>query len=53
MDIECNFSGQMANLIQEKTGIDIKDRFLKYDGRIIYPEEIIEKLMIIKGVKRK
>lgn len=52
LDIESNFSGQAANLIKEKTGIDIKDRLLKYDGRIFYPEEIIEKLSSIKGARR-
>jgi 2-oxoglutarate ferredoxin oxidoreductase subunit alpha len=51
VDIECNYTGQLANLIREKTGIEIEDRYLKFDGRIIYPEEIIEKLDSIKGVK--
>jgi len=40
IDIEANFSGQMASLIREKTGIEIKDRLLKYDGRPFFPEEI-------------
>ncbi len=52
IDIECNYTGQMASLIKEKTGIEIEDKFLKYDGRIIYPEEIIEKLNSVKGVKK-
>ena len=52
VDIECNYTGQLANLIREKTGIGIEDRYLKFDGRIIYPEEIIEKLDSIKGVKK-
>ena len=52
VDIECNYTGQLANLIREKTGIEIEDRYLKFDGRIIYPEEIIEKLNSIKGVKK-
>jgi len=52
VDIECNYTGQLANLIREKTGIEIEDRYLKFDGRIIYPEEIIEKLDSIKGVKK-
>jgi len=52
VDIECNYTGQLANIIREKTGIEIKDRYLKFDGRIIYPEEIIEKLDSIKGVKK-
>jgi 2-oxoglutarate ferredoxin oxidoreductase subunit alpha len=42
VSIEANYSGQLANLIQEKTGLGIVSRFLKYDGRPIYPEEIVE-----------
>jgi len=48
IDIECNFEGTLASLIREKTGIEIKDFLLKYDGRPIFPEEIIAKL---EGVK--
>jgi len=44
LDIECNFTGQLAELIREKTGIEIKNKLLKYDGRPIYPEEIIKKI---------
>lgn len=42
--IENNFSGQLGGLIREKTGIDITEKLLKYDGRPIHPEEIIEKI---------
>jgi len=52
VDIECNYTGQLANIIREKTGIEIKDRYLKFDGRMIYPEEIIEKLNSVEGVKK-
>jgi 2-oxoglutarate ferredoxin oxidoreductase subunit alpha len=52
IDIESNYTGQMADLIREKTGIKINDRLLKYDGRMIFPEEIIEKVAAIKGAKR-
>ncbi|MFA5932803.1 MAG: 2-oxoacid:acceptor oxidoreductase subunit alpha [Microgenomates group bacterium] len=44
LDIECNFSGQLAEVIREKTGIEISNKLLKYDGRPIYPEEVIEKI---------
>ncbi|MDD2822762.1 MAG: 2-oxoacid:acceptor oxidoreductase subunit alpha [Candidatus Daviesbacteria bacterium] len=44
LDIECNFTGQLAELIREKTGILITNKLLKYSGRPIYPEEIIEKI---------
>ncbi|KKS93579.1 MAG: 2-oxoacid oxidoreductase, gamma-alpha subunit, partial [Parcubacteria group bacterium GW2011_GWE2_43_12] len=39
--IENNYSGQLGGLIRERTGIDITDKFLKYDGRPVHPEEII------------
>jgi 2-oxoglutarate ferredoxin oxidoreductase subunit alpha len=44
LDVECNQTGQLADLIAEKTGINIADRLLKSDGRPIFPEEIIERL---------
>lgn len=44
LDIETNSTGQLANLIREKTGIDILDKFLKNDGRPFYPEEITERI---------
>src|SRR3989338_4377752 len=34
---ENNYSGQLGGLIRERTGIDITDKFLKYDGRPIHP----------------
>ncbi len=44
INIENNFTAQMGGLIREKTGLEITDNFLKYDGRPIYPEEIINKV---------
>jgi 2-oxoglutarate ferredoxin oxidoreductase subunit alpha len=41
LDVECNYTGQMARLIRAETGIEIKDKFLKYDGEPIYPQEIV------------
>ena len=41
LNIEANYTGQMADLICEKTGIKIENHLLKSDGRPIYPEEII------------
>lgn len=40
--IECNYTGQLASIIREKTGIVVKDKFLKYDGRPFFVEEILE-----------
>ena len=42
--IENNSNGQLGNLIAQETGIMIKNKFLKYDGRPFYREEIIQKL---------
>ncbi|MDP3093888.1 MAG: 2-oxoacid:acceptor oxidoreductase subunit alpha [bacterium] len=42
--VEQNFTGQLGGLVQEKTGINIEDRLLKYDGRPILPEEIVKKI---------
>ncbi len=42
--VEANFTGQLGNLITEKTGIQIENRILKYDGRPFFPEEIAEKI---------
>ena len=42
VDIEGNHNGQMAEYIRMKTGIEIKDKILKFDGRQFYPEEIVE-----------
>lgn len=50
IDIECNYSGQLAGLIREQTGIEIFDKLLKYNGRPIFPEEIKERL---RGVLKK
>jgi 2-oxoglutarate ferredoxin oxidoreductase subunit alpha len=44
IDLEANITGQLAALIAEKTGIIVEDRFLKYDGRPFFPEEIADKL---------
>lgn len=49
---EQNFNGQLAGIIREETLIDCRPGFLKYDGRQMNAEEIIEALKIIgKEVK--
>jgi 2-oxoglutarate ferredoxin oxidoreductase subunit alpha len=35
-----NFTGQLCDIIREKTGKSIVHKILKYDGRPFYPEEI-------------
>jgi 2-oxoglutarate/2-oxoacid ferredoxin oxidoreductase subunit alpha len=47
--IECNYTGQMTRLIRAETGIEIKDRFLKYDGEPIYPKEIVDYVLKSRG----
>ena len=42
--IEGNQTGQLASLLQEKTGVVINNRINKYNGRPFYPEEIEEKV---------
>lgn len=43
LDVECNYTGQMARMIRAETGFEIKDKFLKYDGEPIYVYEIVNK----------
>jgi 2-oxoglutarate/2-oxoacid ferredoxin oxidoreductase subunit alpha len=47
VNLECNYSAALGGLIKENTEIDIKDNFLKYDGRPFFPEEISDKLKSI------
>ena len=47
INVEQNATGQLAGLIREETGISCTDSILKYDGRQITGEEIVEE--ILKG----
>lgn len=42
--VENNYSAQFGQLIRQETGLEIKNKLLKYDGRPFYSEEIIKKL---------
>jgi 2-oxoglutarate ferredoxin oxidoreductase subunit alpha len=42
--VENNKTGQLGDLIRKQTGLEIKNRFLKYDGRPFFREEIIDKI---------
>lgn len=44
LNVECNYTAQMGGLIKERTGIEIKENLLKYDGRPFYPHEIIDRV---------
>lgn len=51
IDVECNYTAQLAKLIKTETGIEITDLLLKYDGRPFFKEEIAEKInSILKKV---
>ena len=43
ISIEQNATGQLASVIKEATGMTIKEKWLKYDGRQWTVEEILEK----------
>jgi 2-oxoglutarate/2-oxoacid ferredoxin oxidoreductase subunit alpha len=44
INIEQNYTGQLARLIRQETGIICTHSYLKYDGRQMMPEDIIEAL---------
>jgi len=43
--IENNLTGQLGRLIREKSGISIKHRILKYDGRAFNSDELKEEIL--------
>ncbi|TSA43482.1 2-oxoglutarate ferredoxin oxidoreductase subunit alpha, partial [archaeon] len=40
IDVEMNYSGQLAGIIRERTGIRIEDLILKYNGRPMTSDEV-------------
>jgi 2-oxoglutarate/2-oxoacid ferredoxin oxidoreductase subunit alpha len=42
--IENNYSAQLANLIREKTGIEIKDKILRSDGRTFTTDDVYNQI---------
>jgi 2-oxoglutarate ferredoxin oxidoreductase subunit alpha len=40
--IESNSTGQLGKLLRQETGVDIKEAYLRYDGRHILAEDIVE-----------
>jgi len=44
IDIENNFTGQLAKVIRMETGIDIERKILKYDGRVFAGDELAQKV---------
>jgi 2-oxoglutarate ferredoxin oxidoreductase subunit alpha len=55
IDVEMNYSGQLAGIIREKTGIKIEDLILKYNGRPMTSDEAyaaIKNALASKAPKR-
>jgi 2-oxoglutarate ferredoxin oxidoreductase subunit alpha len=42
--VECNYSGQFADLFARESGVPVFHKILKYDGRPFSPREIVEKV---------
>lgn len=49
MVLEANYIGQLAELIEWNTGFEVKNRILKYTGRLITQDEVVNAYMRIKG----
>ena len=47
IDVEGNYTRQLAQVIKLNTGIEIKDCILKYDGEAFTGEEIAEKALVL------
>ncbi len=45
VDVECNATGQLAKVIMMNTGVEMRNRVLKYDGEAITSAEIAEGVM--------
>jgi 2-oxoglutarate ferredoxin oxidoreductase subunit alpha len=42
--VENNSTAQLGQLLRMVTGVEIENKLLKYSGRPIYPEEVLEKV---------
>ncbi len=52
--VEMNYDGQMANVVREKTGIEMDAKVLKYQGRPITKDEVVEGVRkVVKENSRK
>ncbi len=47
--LEGNYLGQFGNLLEAETGLKFHDRFLKYNGRPFYLEEVVNFLKVVTG----
>jgi 2-oxoglutarate/2-oxoacid ferredoxin oxidoreductase subunit alpha len=46
--VENNSTGLLGQIIKEQTGIELKNKILRYDGRPFTPDYLIEKLKLVK-----
>ena len=54
IDVEMNYSGQLGGLITEKTGIEISNYILKYNGRPMLQDEVYQALRsVVEGTAPK
>lgn len=49
--VECNAQGQLGMVIKMASGIDIKDRILKFDGRPFYCDELSSLLSAASAIR--
>lgn len=49
LSVECNYTGQMTRMIRAETGFEIRNKFLKYDGEPVYPQEIVARAIEVLG----
>jgi 2-oxoglutarate/2-oxoacid ferredoxin oxidoreductase subunit alpha len=49
IDVECNYTAQLAKVIRMETGVEVKDTILRYDGENITCGEIVDKAAKIVG----
>ncbi|MBI4354909.1 MAG: hypothetical protein HY597_00480 [Candidatus Omnitrophica bacterium] len=47
MNVECNFTGQLARLITMETGVHMPYRLLKYDGEPFAPKQAIDQIRAV------
>ncbi|MGC8645272.1 MAG: 2-oxoacid:acceptor oxidoreductase subunit alpha [Thermoplasmata archaeon] len=50
--VEQNYSGQLAELLREKTGLEVKARIVKFNGRPIAYEELVHAFSIVPDERR-
>ena len=51
--VEANYSGQFGRLLRAETGIELRERLLKYDGEPFLPHEIVARALEVLNDVRK